>query len=134
MQKGQLFLVRVVFQGNFFTNVGYVNRHNSYYWSKANPHWYDVISHQRSVMNVWYGIVNKYISPHFLNDIFQGAVYNEFLQKLSKLLENVDLINSTRKCSLSRIGHLYIMIVEVEILWIKCFQNIELEEVYYLTS
>jgi len=63
-----------------FTNVGYVNRHNSHYRSEANPHWYDVILHKRLwPVNVWCGYYEWIIDPHFLNGTLTGAVYNEFL-------------------------------------------------------
>lgn len=68
-----------------FTNIDHVNRRNSHYWSERNPHWYDLILHQRSwSVNVWCGIVldksSVFIFSMILLRIFTTSFWNKSCQ------------------------------------------------------
>lgn len=77
-----------------FTNNGCFNRHNSHYYSQANPHWFQE-SHFQCIfkVNVWCSIVGDHvIGPHFFNGNLTGAIYLDFLINiLPQLLEEVPL-------------------------------------------
>lgn len=60
---------------------GEVNRHNSRYWSRENPHWMREIHTQRQQkVNVWAGIIgDRLIGPFFIEGNLDGAAYLNLL-------------------------------------------------------
>jgi len=64
-----------------FNNNGIVNRRNSHFWSKNNPHWTRETNAQiRWSINVWCGIFNnQLIGPYFYDGTLTGLRYLDFL-------------------------------------------------------
>lgn len=82
-----------------FQSTGSLNRHNSHYWSRVNPHWTQHIDHQhRWSVNVWCGVVDgQVVGPYFFNGTVTGQNYLEFLtNQLPVLIENVNLVTRQR--------------------------------------
>lgn len=82
-----------------FRSDGSLNRHNSHYWSRENPHWMQQIDHQhRWKVNVWCGIVNGYlVGPYFFRGNVRSADYLHLLrEEIPILLEDVDLYTRMR--------------------------------------
>lgn len=77
------FLNNILFsdEATFCLN-GEVNRHNSRYWSRENPHWMRETHTQRPLkVNVWAGIIgNRLIGPFFIEGALNGAAYLNLLR------------------------------------------------------
>lgn len=60
---------------------GEVNRHNSRYWAKENPHWYrEAHTQHPQRLNIWVGIIGNFIiGPFVINGNLNGMLYNDML-------------------------------------------------------
>lgn len=80
-----------------FDTDGITNYHNAHYWQETelgNPHLHRPKGSQRRFsLNVWMGIVNRYlIGPYFLPNYLNGEAYEDFLRNsLFNLMEDVPL-------------------------------------------
>ncbi|KAJ8941334.1 hypothetical protein NQ318_004778 [Aromia moschata] len=65
-----------------FTLHGHVNRQNSCYWSRENPHWMRELHTQNpEKVNVWAGIIGEnIIGPFFIDGNLNGETYLALLQ------------------------------------------------------
>lgn len=65
-----------------FTLHGTVNRHNSRYWSDANPHWMvEAHTQHPQKVNVWAGLLgDSVVGPFFIDGNLTGGKYLEMLQ------------------------------------------------------
>lgn len=93
LQFCEQLMLRCDEDGNFLNNIlfsdeatfclnGTLNRHNSRYWSRKNPHWtQDAHSQRRGKVNVWMGIIGRRcIGPYFFQGNLTAARYLNFLQ------------------------------------------------------